>query len=245
MDIATPPFVFGHDAVVTDQIFATSFDDLVELARMSVTDGRRAILGVAGSPGAGKSTLTESLYEALRDDPPAGLPPREWVAHVPMDGFHLADVELDRLGLRDTKGAPETFDVFGYVDLLRRLRSDDGEEIVYAPAFERELEQPIAGAIGVRPAARLILTEGNYLLVDDGPWARIRPLIDVVWFCSLDDHVRLERLIRRHVRFGKEPGDADAWARGTDERNARRVAGTIGRADLIVGPAVLDTLRPR
>jgi len=220
-----------------------SFAELVAAARGLVAGGRRAVLGITGSPGAGKSTFTEHLLAALAGDPPPGTVAGEWIAHVPMDGFHLADVELDRLGLRDRKGAPETFDVFGYVNLLRRLRADD-EGAVYAPAFERDLEQPIAGAIGVRPEARLVLTEGNYLLLESGAWAGVRPLLDAVWFCAPDDEVRLDRLVRRHVRYGKAPDAAEAWARGTDERNARLVAATRARADRVVGAAVLDSLRP-
>jgi pantothenate kinase len=220
-----------------------AFETLVDAARELVVGGRRAVLGITGTPGAGKSTLVEHLLAALATSPPDGLEPGAWVAHVPMDGFHLADVELDRLGLRDRKGAPETFDAYGFVNLLRRLRADD-EQVVYAPSFARDLEQPIAGAIGVRPGARLVVTEGNYLLLDAPPWTAVRELVDAVWFCDPDDEVRLERLVRRHVEFGKEPGAAFDWAHGTDERNARLVRETRERADLVIGSALLDEVRP-
>ncbi|MDT4990788.1 MAG: hypothetical protein QOH97_680, partial [Actinoplanes sp.] len=135
-----------------------TFDDLVDRARSLAAGGRRAVLGITGAPAAGKTTLAEELVKALAG---GGA-----VAHVPMDGFHLADVELDRLGLRDRKGALETFDVLGYAALLQRLH-EDRDDMIYAPGFERTIEQPIAGAIPVPREARLIVSEGNYLLVDD------------------------------------------------------------------------------
>ncbi|WP_327699501.1 nucleoside/nucleotide kinase family protein [Streptomyces sp. NBC_00459] len=211
---------------------ALTFDDLLGRARKLVRDDRRAVLGVAGSPGAGKTTLAERLVRALNGD---GAP---WVAHVPMDGFHLADVELERLGLRDRKGAPETFDAAGYAALLRRLREEAGEgregEIVYAPGFERVLEQPIGGAIPVLPSARLVVTEGNYLLLAEGSWARVRSQLDEVWFCELDEGERVRRLVARHEEFGKDHDTAVAWVRGTDQRNADLVAATRDRADLVL-----------
>ncbi|WP_330285870.1 nucleoside/nucleotide kinase family protein [Streptomyces sp. NBC_00576] len=211
---------------------APTFDELLGRARALVRDDRRAVLGVAGSPGAGKTTLAERLVRALNGD---GAP---WVAHVPMDGFHLADVELDRLGLRDRKGAPETFDAAGYAALLRRLREDragaGAGEIVYAPGFERVLEQPIAGAVPVFPSARLVVTEGNYLLLSDGSWERVRDQLDEVWFCALDEAERVRRLVARHEEFGKDHDTALAWVRGTDQRNADLVAATRDRADLVV-----------
>ncbi|MEU9479863.1 nucleoside/nucleotide kinase family protein [Streptomyces sp. NPDC048191] len=209
-----------------------TFDDLLDRARLLVRDGRRAVLGIAGSPGAGKTTLAEHLVRALND----GGPP--WVAHVPMDGFHLADVELDRLGRRDRKGAPDTFDAAGYAALLRRLR-EDTDEVVYAPGFERVLEQPVAGAIPVPPAARLVVTEGNYLLLTEGSWARVRPCLDEVWFCEIDEAERIRRLVARHEEFGKDPGSAVAWVLGTDQRNADLVARTRATADLVVPAGAL------
>jgi pantothenate kinase len=157
-----------------------------------------------------------------------------------MDGFHLADVELDRLGLRDRKGAPDTFDAAGYAVLLRRLR-EDTDEVVYAPGFERVLEQPIAGAIPVPPTARLVVTEGNYLLLREGSWARVRPCLDEVWFCEIDEEERVRRLVARHEEFGKGPEAALGWVLGTDQRNADRIATTRDRADLVVPAGALPS----
>ena len=204
-----------------------TFDDLLARAIALTAPGRRAVLGITGSPGAGKTTLAEHLVRTLNG---TGEP---WVAHVPMDGFHLADVELDRLGRRAHKGAPDTFDAAGYAALLRRVREETGE-VVYAPGFERDLEQPIAGAIPVLPTARLVVTEGNYLLLEAGSWGRVRACLDEVWFCETDEDERVRRLVARHEEFGKDHETALAWVWGTDQRNADLVATTRDRADLVV-----------
>lgn len=207
-----------------------TFDDLLERAASLVRPDRRAVLGIAGSPGSGKTTLAERLVRELNG---AGS---GWVAHVPMDGFHLADAELERLGRRDRKGAPDTFDAAGYAALLGRLRDEEeGDDIVYAPAFERTLEQPVAGAVPVPRTARLIITEGNYLLLRDTVWERVRSRLDEVWYCELDETERVRRLVARHEEFGKDHDTAVAWVMGTDQRNADLVAATRARADLVVG----------
>lgn len=218
---------------------AETFADLVERARGLVRPGHRAVLGIAGSPGAGKTTLARALVDALTAHPQPGADQGTWVAHVPMDGYHLADVELARLGRSGRKGAPDTFDAAGYAALLQRLRDalatpERRDEVVYAPAFDRDIEQPIAGSIPVAPACRLVVTEGNYLLLDDEPWRRVREQLDEVWFCELDDAERRRRLVRRHVRFGKAPDAAESWVLGTDEPNAKLVSASRSRADLLI-----------
>ncbi len=186
--------------------------------------GQRRLLGLVGAPGAGKSTLAQALADAL--GPQAQV--------VPMDGFHLANVELARLGRAQRKGAPDTFDAAGYVALLRRLRTQAAGETVYAPAFRREIEEPIAGAIAVHPDTRLVITEGNYLLLDDGPWAEVADLLDDCWYVDVDDALRRQRLVERHMRFGRDEATARAWAEHTDEPNARRIAACRARAGAVI-----------
>lgn len=218
---------------------AESFDDVVHIlarrARELADRGERAILGVTGSPGAGKSTLCAALAAELGSR----------AALVGMDAFHLANIELTRLGRRDRKGAPETFDVGGYVALLRRLRSES-TAVVYSPKFVREIEESIGSAIPVDPSVNLVVTEGNYLLHDSGGWERVHGELDEVWYLDVPESVRRDRLIERHRHFGKSLHDARDWTEQVDLRNAAVVAATRGRADLIVAvPDGLEVGDPR
>jgi pantothenate kinase len=186
--------------------------------------GSRRVLGIAGAPGSGKSTLAHAIADALGPDT---------ARFVPMDGFHLAQAELERLGRADRKGAADTFDASGFAALLRRLRADD-DPVIYAPEFHREIEEPIACAVPVPRAVPLVVTEGNYLLLGDGAWAAVRPLLDEAWFVEGDDDRRREWLIARHIAFGKAPDFARAWVMRSDEVNAVLVASTRSSADLVV-----------
>jgi pantothenate kinase len=199
---------------------------LTERAVGLVRPGHRAILGICGAPGVGKSSLAATLVKRVRA---AGVE----AAHVPMDGFHLADVALVERGLLGRKGAVETFDVHGYLALLHRLRAET-EHDVLAPTFERELEQPVAAAITVSPATTLVVTEGNYLLDDSSAWPQVRSAMDEVWFVDLDENRRRSRLVDRHVKFGKERAAAQIWVDEVDEPNARRVIARRENADLVV-----------
>lgn len=204
-----------------------TLQDLVVRARDLAAAPGRGILGIVGPPGAGKSTLTDQLLPLLGDL--LG----DTVGHLPMDGFHLADVQLDRLGNRDRKGAPDTYDVAGYVSALRRI-GQQPDEVLYVPGFERELEQPIAAAIAIQPSVMFVVTEGNYLLMDDDGWEHVRPLLAETWYVDVDPALRVERLVARHVRFGKSPDQAHEWVLRSDEANARLIEQTRERADLVV-----------
>lgn len=198
-------------------VISTEAELFARARALAEAPGRR-ILGIAGKPGGGKSTVARAVVAELGD-----------VARlVPMDGFHLAQSELVRLGRRDRMGAPDTFDSTGYAALLQRLRGD--EPVVYAPEFRREIEEPIAGAIAIPADTPLVVTEGNYLLL----WPEVRPLLDECWYVDTDEELRVQRLIQRHIQFGKTPEYARAWVMRSDERNADLVAATADKADVLV-----------
>lgn len=196
----------------------------VRAGRLAGGGGRR-LLGLAGAPGSGKSALAAALADALG----------ERARVVGMDGFHLAHAELVRLGRVERKGAPDTFDALGFVTLLARLR-DNADEVVYAPRFDRTLEEPVGCAVPVGREVPLVIVEGNYLLLGDDPWGRIRPLIDECWYLEPGEQPRHARLIARHEAYGRSPTEARERALGSDERNANLIALSRHRADLVVGP---------
>lgn len=184
----------------------------------------RYLLGVTGAPGAGKSSFADAESRRLAAD---GIP----AAVLPMDGFHLPQAELVRLGRRDLMGAPDTFDVDGFVATLERLRRPGP---VTAPGFDRTVEEPVADAITIGDDIRTVIVEGNYLLHDRDGWERVRPLLDRVIFLAPDEGVRRERLIARHIAFGKSPAEAEAWVARSDDANAAIVSATAHRADEVV-----------
>jgi pantothenate kinase len=198
--------------------------EVLQRAHTLLASGQRKILGIAAAPGAGKSTLADLLLQALGAQ----------VQIVPMDGFHLANSTLQQLGRTARKGAPDTFDAAGYVNLLHRLKNQPAGETIYAPDYRRSLKEGIAGAIAIEASTPLIITEGNYLLMDDGGWGGVRGVLDEVWYLDLDTTVRQQRLLERHMRFGRSREAALAWIDTTDEPNAQRIERTRHRADWVV-----------
>ncbi|MGD8195153.1 nucleoside/nucleotide kinase family protein [Herbiconiux sp. P18] len=198
-------------------------DELLARCRALIAGGERRILGIAGTPGAGKSTLCAALIAGLGGE----------AVLVGQDGFHFANQELERLGRRARKGAPDTFDVDGYVALLGRLAAPDAPT-VYAPVFDRALEESIGSAVPVPAEAVLVITEGNYLLSDEHGWAGVRQHLSESWFVDVSPEVRHDRLVRRRVSFGHSPSDSDEWVREVDEKNAEIVDATRGNADLLL-----------
>jgi pantothenate kinase len=198
-------------------------EQLVDDARRLIADGRRRILGITGAPGAGKSTLAQQIADALGED----------AVLVGLDGFHLSNSELHRLGRHARKGAADTFDAAGYINLLRRLRAQN-EPVVYAAYFDRNLEESIACAVPIRSRIPLVVTEGNYLLVDDDAWRGTSELLDECWYIEPDEDTRMQRLIARHMQFGRSAEQAYERSHGSDQRNAELIENTRARADRIL-----------
>jgi len=198
--------------------------ELLRRAQALLACGQRRILGIVAAPGAGKSTLAEQLLQALRGQ----------AQIVPMDGFHLANSELRRLDRAGRKGAPDTFDAQGYLHLLQHIRHQQPGQTLYAPEFRREIEEAIAGAIAIEAGTPLIITEGNYLLLEEGAWGEVRGVLDEVWFLDLEPALRQQRLLERHMRYGRSREAALEWIAFTDEPNAQRVENSRHRADWVI-----------
>jgi pantothenate kinase len=214
-------------------VLGSDLADLVDIARHLATTGQRHVLGIAGTPGAGKSTVSDALLAAL--GPEAVL--------VGMDGFHLSNRQLRRLGRLERKGAPDTFDVAGYRSLLERIRARD--EDIYAPVFDRDIEESIAAAVVVPVDVPLVLTEGNYLLLEHHGWAAVGPLLDTVWYIDVAPAVRVRRLEARRRSHGHRAAAAAAWVRDVDEPNAAIVESTRARADRVIHLAETDSASHR
>lgn len=192
--------------------------------RARLVPGTRTLLGITGAPGSGKSTFAEWIRQQFE--------PGQAVV-VPMDGFHLGNAIMDGTPLRQRKGAIDTFDAGGYLSLLRRLVRRD-EPVVYAPEFRRALDEPVAASIAIPVDVPLVITEGNYLLMEQEPWKDIRAQLDEVWFVNTPPELRLARLVERHVSFGMERAAAQAWATGPDEANAVLIQATRPAADRVI-----------
>jgi pantothenate kinase len=204
------------------QLPVTELDGLADAIRGKVANGtRRYLIGLAGAPGSGKSTAAAQLGEVLGG---------ELAVVVPMDGFHLAQNLIEGTPLQDRRGAPDTFDVGGYLNLLRRLRANE-EPVIYAPSFRRPLEDPIAAAIAIPQDVPVVITEGNYLLLDRSGWGEIRALLDETWYVIVPDEIRVSRLVQRHIGSGKSGADATAWVNGPDAANTLLIESTRDNAD--------------
>lgn len=195
--------------------------DLLAVLLASSANEEQSIVGVVGPPGVGKSTF--STWLAAETD---GVV-------VPMDGFHLDHSMLVEMGEVGRKGAPFTFDSWGFANAVDRIRSREPDETVYFPRYDRTIENAVAGSIGVKDQ-RLVVIEGNYLLLDEKPWKRVRSALDVVVYLDLAERKRLLRLMRRHIEHGRSRREAASFIRRSDEANAEGISSTRVHSDLVV-----------
>ncbi len=187
----------------------------------------RTIIGIVGKPGAGKSTVVAEIQNQFESND---------VAIIPMDGYHLSNEELIELGRRNRKGAPDTFDVSAFVSLLRSVRNEINKNHTF-PIFHREIEASKEGEGLVPVGAKVVVVEGNYLFSQEYGWHEVFPLLDQSWFISIDDEIRMRRLIARHIAYGKTAQEAEEWSLGSDEMNARFIEKSANRAEKVINLA--------
>jgi pantothenate kinase len=188
----------------------------------------RYLLGIAGYPGAGKSTDSEWLVSGVNKKIP-----QKPAMVVPMDGYHHSNERLQEMGLLELKGIPDTFDAEGFVELLKKLRTVTTSN-VYCPLFDRSIEASIPDAIVIEPNHKLCVVEGNYLLLEKNAWKDCLQYFDEVWFLDVSFDTILPRLQQRHIDGGKTPEGAMAKVESTDLPNARLVEQTKNRAHRIL-----------
>ncbi|MEI8067198.1 MAG: nucleoside/nucleotide kinase family protein [Actinomycetes bacterium] len=204
-------------------------DFIAQVNELINSTSARALIGIVGKPGAGKSTIVETIKSHF---------PQNVISIVSMDGFHLSNEILEATGKRERKGAPDTFDQEGFIALLTHLKT--GGEDIHFPIFHREIEAAIADEGMVPKEVKIVLVEGNYLLSTEFGWEGVRDLLSASYFLELEDSVRLERLIARHIKHGKSPEAARAWSLGSDESNARFINSTrhLATAAINLNPAI-------
>ena len=205
-------------------IINTIEEALKRLRNLNENNNQRIIIGIVGKPGAGKSTLTSYLLENLV---------KEKAVLVPMDGYHLSNKLLEEYKKADRKGAYDTFDARGYSELLKRIKLDL-ESDIYFPIFHREIEESIVAEGVVSKDCKVVLTEGNYLLLNNHGWQDVKSFLTESWYIQIDDELRRERLMARSIRYGRSPEIAYKWTHGSDEINAELVQTTVASADVII-----------
>ncbi|MFI1461329.1 nucleoside/nucleotide kinase family protein [Nocardia carnea] len=207
-----------------------SVGDLARRVR-AASDGldRRYFVGLAGPPGAGKSTLAFALCTA------SNSPDEEFAGIAPMDGFHRTSQDLSDAGELENKGRPGTFDIGGFTAKLRELRSAPVGAEVGWPVYDREIHDPVPDGVVFR-WQRIVVVEGNYLLLDEPGWRDVRSLLDECWYLDAGTELIEQRLHERHLAGGKAPEVARARIMHNDLPNAELVAGTRARADLVLTP---------
>jgi pantothenate kinase len=215
---------------------------LVARARELTADGTRAILGIVGARGAGKGDLARALLEELVRPSDARAVPDERVAVVSMEGFRLGPAGLHGLDGRERECDPAVYDGHGYVALLRRLAADQGH-VVHAPAYDRFLDRAIAGSVAVPAEARLVITDGPFLLLDAEPWTALRTVLDEAWFCDTGADGRVARLVRRNLQAGRDVPTAVALAHDIDHDQAHLTLPARSLCDVVVSDAVMRSVR--
>lgn len=198
---------------------------LADLVLAKAVGQSRFLVGIAGPPGAGKSTLADALREEL-------ILRGECAEVLPMDGFHIDNGLLHERGLLARKGAPETFDVRGFIDILAAVRKGDQE--VLAPVFDRAREIAIASARAITVETRIVLVEGNYLLLDESPWKRLDGKFDLTIFVGPPYAVLEERLRTRWVGYGLDEDAIQAKLYENDLPNGRRIIENSRTADISI-----------
>ncbi|WP_252729770.1 nucleoside triphosphate hydrolase [Pacificibacter marinus] len=215
--------------------FQADVEAVCAMARAGSTDSGRTVIGIAGPPASGKSTLAEAVVTALNDAAKGDVP---LAALVPMDGYHLDNAILKAKGLFDRKGAPETFDAHGFCAALGRLRDQSHE--LFFPRFDRGIDMSVAGALSIHPQTPIVVVEGNYLLLESAPWSSLKDLFSATVFVSPAREVLRARLLQRWIDHGHSPEAALQRASGNDLPNAERILDESVAADLILHQSDLD-----
>jgi pantothenate kinase len=195
---------------------------------LELGDNQRYLLGIVGSPASGKSTLAKDLAKGINKDAKNKV-----AIVVPMDGFHRSNAELKAWGIWELKGIPDSFNAEAFINLLAGIREHTNSQ-VGCPAFDRKIEEPTENAILVQPNHKLVIIEGNYLLLASNPWGKIKPMLDETWYIESNLQKIEPRLLERHIKGGRSPEDARRKMESTDLPNARLIETSKPMADHVI-----------